>query len=61
MVHDSRYAYEQLQEDFGWLRILGWSDPPSFVFPLKFTPKQKIAVRDYCMRERIDVPERLKS
>ena len=61
MVHDRRYAYEQLQEDFGWLRILGWSDPPQFVFPLRFTPKQKIAVRDYCMRERIGLPERLKS
>ena len=61
MVHDSRYPYEQLQEDFGWLRVLGWSNPPQFVFPNKLTPKQKQAVRDYCANERIGLPERLKN
>jgi len=61
MVKKPGHPYEQLQEDYGWLRILGWIDPPQFVFPKRMTVKQKIAVRDYCMNERIGLPERLKS
>lgn len=44
----SRYYYEELQ-DRGWVRILGWSDPPSFVIPDKVTPKLKSAIREYCL------------
>jgi len=54
------YPYELLQEK-GWIRILGWTDPVSFVFANKITPKQKQAVRDYCANERIGLPEELKS
>ena len=44
----SRYFYEKLQ-DRGWVRILGWSDPPYFVIPDKVTPKLKSAIREYCL------------
>lgn len=47
-----RYYYEVLQ-DFGWIRILGWTDPPSFVIPKRITPKQKNALRDYCTGQKL--------
>lgn len=51
-------------EDMGWLRILGWNDPPCFVIPDNITPKQKQALREYCISEKVlykDFPEILKS
>jgi len=44
----NRYFYEELQ-DRGWVRILGWSDPPYFVIPDKVGPKLKTALREYCL------------
>jgi hypothetical protein len=57
-----KYNYELLQ-DKGWIRILGWTDTPTFVIE-KVTPKQKITLRQYCISENVhhkDWPEILKS
>lgn len=59
----SRYHYEEL-EDRGWIRILGWKDPPVFVLPNNITPKQKVSLREYCIKNELkykDFPEILKS
>ena len=56
---DNRYPYEILQ-DMGWARILGWTDPPTFVLPTKMNVSQKRAIKDYCLYERLSFPERLK-
>ena len=48
ILKSNKYFYEALQ-DKGWIRKLGWVDPPSFVIPNRITPKQKTALRDYCM------------
>jgi hypothetical protein len=59
----SRYYYEELQ-DLGWIRILGWSDPPSFVIQKRVTVKQKQSLRDYCLNNEVPYtafPEILKS
>ena len=48
----------------GWVRILGWKDPPVFVLPDNITPKQKQSLREYCLTEKLkykDFPEVLKS
>jgi hypothetical protein len=58
-VDDNRYPYEILQ-DMGWIRILGWTNPPTFVLPKTLTVKSKRAVKDYCLYEKISFPERLK-
>ena len=58
-VDDNRYPYEILQ-DKGWVRILGWTEPPTFVLPKSLTVKAKLAVKDYCLYEKISFPERLK-
>lgn len=58
-----RYFYEALQ-DKGWIRILGWTDPPNFVLPNRITPNQKNALRDYCVSQKVSYeffPEILKS
>lgn len=58
-----KYNYEILQ-DKGWARILGWTDPPTFVLPNKITPKIKLALKDYCLASDVaykDFPEILKS
>lgn len=57
------YSYEILQ-DLGWIRILGWKDPPVFVIPDMITPKQKTSLREYCIKNSLlyaDFPEILKS
>lgn len=59
----STYAYEILQ-DLGWIRILGWNDPPCFVIPNKISVIQKSTLKDYCMGQNVDYsawPEILKS
>jgi len=48
----SRYHYEEL-EDRGWIKILGWTDPPSFVLPDNITPKQKQTLREYCISQKV--------
>lgn len=61
--YTGKYPYEHLQ-DKGWIRILGWTDPPSFVITARITPKQKTALRDYCMGNDVPYeafPEILKS
>lgn len=58
-----KYAYEILQ-DLGWIRILGWADPPNFVITNRVTPKQKQALKDYCLNNKVPYhafPEILKS
>lgn len=54
------YPYEILIKE-GWLKIMGWSDPPNFYFPPKRTPKQIKAVKDYCQSNSVDLPDELKS
>lgn len=59
----SRYGYEILQER-GWVRVLGWTTPPTFVVPSKITPKQKTILMEYCVKNNItgnDFPEILKN
>lgn len=46
------YFYEVLEER-GWIRILGWTDPPTFVYN-SINPKQKETLREYCVSN--DVP-----
>jgi hypothetical protein len=46
------YAYVVLQNE-GWIRVLGWTDPPLFVLPEQITPKQKSALREYCQSQKI--------
>lgn len=58
----NKYAYKILQER-GWIRILGWYDPPQFVI-IKVTPKQKVTLREYCIKNEVkyqDYPDILKS
>lgn len=48
----------------GWIRILGWKDPPVFVLPTQINPKQKQSLREYCFSNNVnyqDYPEILKS
>ena len=54
----------EILEILGWVRILGWKDPPSFVLPNKITVKQKQVLRDYCLNNEVPYnafPEILKS
>lgn len=47
-------------EESGWIRILGWRDPPCFSLPDRITPKQKQSLREYCIKEELkysDFPE----
>ena len=56
------YAYEVLQDE-GWIRVLGWCDPPVFVLPDRITPSQKTALREYCQSQNVTftaMPEILK-
>ena len=55
----SKYPYEEL-ESRGWCRILGWTDPPSFVIPKKINPKLKTAIKDYCHNNGVNYPEEIK-
>jgi hypothetical protein len=58
-----RYYTDALEEK-GWIRILGWTDPPSFVLPDNMSPKQKISLREYCINQGVAYtawPEILKS
>jgi len=63
-VSDSgRYDYEVLQ-GLGWIRILGWTDPPTFVLPADIRPKLRDALKSYCVSNDVsynDWPEILKS
>jgi hypothetical protein len=57
------YYYTALEQK-GWIRILGWTDPPSFSLPGRITPKQKNSLRDYCVGQGLsyqNFPEILKS
>lgn len=59
----NRYYYEYLQ-DHGWTRILGWTDPPTFVIPSRISPNVKNAIREYCISQKVSYeffPEILKS
>jgi hypothetical protein len=58
--YHNTYPYCVLQ-DKGWVRILGWTRTPSIILPIKIGPKLKTAVKDYCISNGIDIPERLKS
>lgn len=57
------YYYEELEEK-GWARILGWTDPPTFVLPETIGVKLKNSIREYCLSQKLsylDFPEMLKS
>lgn len=57
------YYYEALQKE-GWARILGWTDPPTFVLPDVITYRMKGALREYCLGQEVPYqgfPEILKS
>jgi len=59
----SKYHYEEL-ENRGWIKILGWTDPPCFVLPDSISPKQKQTLREYCVNQNVvyaSWPEILKS
>lgn len=64
---DTKYRYSccyEILQDLGWLRILGWKDPPDFVLPNKITVKQKQSLRNYCLNNEVPYhafPELLKS
>jgi hypothetical protein len=61
--YEGKYCYEILQV-LGWVRILGWKDPPCFVIESRITVKQKTALRDYCLNNEVPYnafPEILKS
>lgn len=49
------YDYEVL-EGRGWIRILGWTDPPTFSMPERPTPMQRKAVKDYCQSNGCNLP-----
>lgn len=58
-----QYFYEMLG-DLGWIRVMGWTNPVSFVITKNPTVKQKQALREYCFAETVpykDYPEILKS
>lgn len=63
LLDSGDYAYEVLQEK-GWIRVLGWTDPPTFVLPeQQITPKQKTSLREYCQSQNVTytaMPEILK-
>src|ERR1035437_7300241 len=50
------YYYEYL-ENKGWIRILGWSNPPCFVLPDKISVSQKLTLKGYCLSEKVDYNE----
>lgn len=52
------YHYEILEKE-GWVRILGWTDPPTFSLPKKLTTKQRKAIKDYCQANEADLPSGL--
>jgi len=43
----------------GWARILGWTDPPTFVLPNKIGPKLMKAIKDYCQSNGVKYPDRV--
>lgn len=51
-----KYYYEILEEK-GWVRILGWTDPPTFSLPSKIGPKLKKAIKDYCINYGVPLPD----
>lgn len=53
-----RSAYEVLQDE-GWVRVLGWTDPPTWCIPMHITPKQRVAIREYCQSQGCDLPNEL--
>lgn len=58
-----KYSHEILQ-DLGWIRILGWTDPPNFVITCRVTPNQRNSLKDYCLSTGIPYsafPDILKS
>jgi len=57
-IKERAYCFEILQE-FGWCRILGWSDPPSIVLPKVLTPKLVKTVKTYCQNNGIKYPIKL--
>lgn len=61
--YQNKYSHEILQ-DLGWIRILGWTDPPNFVLPNKITVKQRQSLKNYCLNNEVpysSFPEILKS
>ena len=58
--NSDKYAH-QILEDMGWIRILGWKDPPEFHFNpnSKKTPKQIKAVKEYCQDNACNLPKEL--
>lgn len=50
--YNDKYSHEILQ-DLGWIRILGWTDPPNFVITNRVTPKQKQALKSYCLNYEV--------
>lgn len=55
-----KYSYEILEE-LGWIRILGWTDPPTFSLPERPTAKQRRAVKSYCQDNACDLPKEFQS
>ena len=56
--------YDEALQNEGWARILGWTDPPTFVLPATITYRMKDALREYCLEQEIpyqEFPEILKS
>ena len=63
-VHSHFTYYYEVLQDKGWIRILGWTDPPTFVITGRVSPKQRIALKDYCLGSEVPYqafPEILKS
>lgn len=50
------FAYEILQDE-GWIRVLGWTRPPTFVLPDYITPSQKTALKEYCEAQKLEYSE----
>jgi len=59
LLDNSQYSYENLQ-DRGWCRILGWTNPPTFVIPKTLTPRLKKSIKTYCQNNGVMYPERIK-
>lgn len=52
------YAYEDLQDE-GWIRVLGWTDPPTWSFPKTITSLQRRAIKGYCQDNSCKLPNEL--
>ena len=52
------YPYVVL-ENMGWIKVSGWTNPPSFTFPERITPKQRTSVKEYCQENASELPREI--